>query len=63
MGQRKSGHVTLLDIARTSGFSVSTVSTLTLLITHDNEDPCSRYAPTAMTDNGSSRVPTTTTWR
>jgi LacI family transcriptional regulator len=26
MGQRKSGHVTLLDIARTSGFSVSTVS-------------------------------------
>ena len=26
MSQRKSGHVTLLDIARTSGFSVSTVS-------------------------------------
>ncbi|HEX4308939.1 MAG TPA: LacI family DNA-binding transcriptional regulator [Acidobacteriaceae bacterium] len=26
MGQRKSGHVTLLDIARASGFSVSTVS-------------------------------------
>lgn len=26
MGQRKSGHVTLLDIARESGFSVSTVS-------------------------------------
>jgi len=26
LGQRKSGHVTLLDIARTSGFSVSTVS-------------------------------------
>lgn len=26
VGQRKSGHVTLLDIARTSGFSVSTVS-------------------------------------
>src|SRR6185437_436029 len=26
MGQRKSGHVTLLDIARTSGFSISTVS-------------------------------------
>ena len=26
MGQRKTGHVTLLDIARTSGFSVSTVS-------------------------------------
>ncbi|MGB6744059.1 MAG: LacI family DNA-binding transcriptional regulator [Terracidiphilus sp.] len=26
MGQRKSGHVTLLDIARSSGFSVSTVS-------------------------------------
>jgi LacI family transcriptional regulator len=26
MGQRKSGHVTLLDIAQTSGFSVSTVS-------------------------------------
>ena len=26
MGQRKSGHVTLLDIARACGFSVSTVS-------------------------------------
>lgn len=26
LGQRKSGHVTLLDIARSSGFSVSTVS-------------------------------------
>src|ERR1700676_660148 len=26
MSQRKSGHVTLLDIARASGFSVSTVS-------------------------------------
>lgn len=26
MGQRKSGHVTLLDIARASGFSISTVS-------------------------------------
>ncbi len=26
MGQRKTGHVTLLDVARASGFSVSTVS-------------------------------------